>query len=204
MHRKIFFASLAIMLPVLLTGCGSSAPEAVSPISGTQLAQMVRKWPVPLLSGKMVKPSTVMINPLSSSPSSIYANLINNSLNNASMGVPSNWRGLSVPAMWITDGRTTFNVGMYRGITDNPSLNTAVPVTNRRIDSLLLHIMHNHYMLLSRKTYTVLIQKISPTIADRLANSASSIIENLDTSSTAPSYLVLWVGQSALASRPST
>jgi len=194
--------TLSIVMGVLagltLAGCGASAPIQISAINSRQIARTVNQWSLPLITGKTVKSSQTLINPLTSAPSSPYAALIKNTLADPAMGVTSDWHGLTVPAVWITDGRTTFNVNMYRGITNNPSITTPVRVTRARVHNLVLRIMHNHYMLLSRHSYIVVIQKISARIANQLTKAGSSIVENIDTSTNKPAYMILWVGQSTI------
>ncbi len=186
-----------VLMAVSISACGSSTPVAFRAVSPAKLASAARPWAVPLLNGRTTRPSQVIINPLTTEPHSIYAALLRNGLTNPSMGISSTWHGLTVPAMWITDGRTTFNIPMYRGLTSNPSLNTRVAVTPARVRSLLGGIMRSHYLLLAPASYTLLIQRIPARTAVLLSAQASSLIENLGIGSYRPAYLVLWVGSSS-------
>jgi hypothetical protein len=165
-----------------------------------KLGNEVSTWTVPLLSGKLAHVHPVIVNPLTTQPKSVYASLIRNALNNPAMGVSSNWNSLTVPVIWLTDGRTTFNIPMYRSLMNNPSLNTAVAVRPAKIHKLVLEIMQSHYLLLSPSSYAVIIQRVPSQAAEEMANNASSMVETLDTTSSQPAYLVIWVGSSALPS----
>ncbi len=185
-------------LTLVLSGCGASPPVITAKVHPHHLASLVSRWSLPLATGKTTLAMHTLINPLTSAPSSPYTALLRATLADPSMGVLSNWHGLTVPAVWITNGRTTFNVNMYRGITNNPSITTPVPVTPSRIHNLVLRIMRSHYMLLSRHSYTVVIQKISAKAAQNLTQTGSSMVENIDNNVNKPAYMVLWIGQSTL------
>lgn len=196
--NRIQTVVMSLVAGVTLAGCGASAPITTSSITPRQLASMAHSWALPLITGKTTQVENSLINPLTTAPSSPYTALVKTSLTDPSMGVLSNWHGLTVPAIWVTNGRTTFNVNMYRGITNNPSITTPVKVTPSRIQNLVLRVMHSHYMLLSRRAYTLVIQKISEKAARQLTDGGSSIVENLDTTVNKPAYLVLWIGQGTL------
>ncbi len=193
-------AVAAACAAAFLSGCGASTPQQVATIVPKNLGRQVASWPVPLLSGKLTRVHSVIINPLTTQPKSVYASLIRNALNTPAMGVSSNWNGLTVPVIWLTDGRTTYNIPMYRSLTNNASLNTAVPVSPAKTHQLVLDIMQAHYLLLSPSLYSVIIQRIPVQDAAQMANNASSMVENLDMSSQKPTYLVIWVGSTALPS----
>ncbi|POB10823.1 MAG: hypothetical protein C7B44_14265 [Sulfobacillus thermosulfidooxidans] len=182
------------LLAVFATACGASAPITFAPVSAHSLAQEVHRWRLPLLNGHFTTPSQVMIDPLTTAPHSTEANLLRDSLENPSLGISSAWNGLTVPAMWLTDGRTTFNIPMYRSLTSNSTLNTPVTISAERVHQLLNHLMQSHYLLLAPQTYVLVIQRISAHQANQLAANATNLIENVDTQSTRPAYLVMWVG----------
>lgn len=194
----------------LTAGCGGPAADAPATvtISETTLAGWVKRWPMPLATGAVMPPARVVINPLQTAPTSAYAHILRETFQNPALGIPSIYNGLTIPAVWLTDGRTTLNPHMYAVIENNGDLPaSAILASPIHLRAEVAALMQSHYTLQAQSPYTVVVQSVPTALAQQFYREVSAAAENYSDIGSTPSYLILWVGpgraSSGSASQPS-